>query len=74
LTGTPNGSAPSLLNSSYTFTADIEVPEGGVRFRVPLAGGQKTGWFFDQTANRAAVAAYAKGARVLDVCSSDWRS
>lgn len=47
----------------------IEVPEGGVRFRVPLAGGQKTGWFFDQSANRATVAAFAAGARVLDVCS-----
>lgn len=47
----------------------IEVPEGGVRFRVPLAGGQKTGWFFDQAANRALVAGYARGARVLDVCS-----
>jgi 23S rRNA (cytosine1962-C5)-methyltransferase len=47
----------------------IDVEEGGVRFRVPLAGGQKTGWFYDQAANRATVAAYAKGARVLDVCS-----
>ena len=47
----------------------VEVPEGDVRFRVPLAAGQKTGWYFDQTANRALVARYAAGARVLDVCS-----
>jgi 23S rRNA (cytosine1962-C5)-methyltransferase len=45
------------------------VPEGGVDFQVPLASGQKTGWYFDQTANRALFAAHARGARVLDVFS-----
>jgi 23S rRNA (cytosine1962-C5)-methyltransferase len=45
------------------------VPEGGVNFRVPLAAGQKTGWYFDQTANRALFARQAAGARVLDVFS-----
>jgi 23S rRNA (cytosine1962-C5)-methyltransferase len=46
------------------------VIEGGLRFRVPLAEGQKTGWFFDQAANRAALTKYVrKGARVLDVFS-----
>ncbi len=47
----------------------VDVPEGGVTFRVPLAAGQKTGWFYDQTANRALVARHAAGARVLDVFS-----
>lgn len=47
----------------------VEVPEGGVTFRVPLASGQKTGWYFDQSANRALVARYAKDARMLDVFS-----
>lgn len=47
----------------------VEVEEGGVRFRVPLAAGQKTGWFFDQAENRAAVARLARGARLLDVFS-----
>ena len=47
----------------------IEVPEGGVAFEVPLAAGQKTGWYFDQTANRALFASHARGARVLDVFS-----
>jgi 23S rRNA (cytosine1962-C5)-methyltransferase len=37
---------------------------------VPLAEGQKTGWFFDQAANRRALAKYVrKGAKVLDVFS-----
>src|SRR5215469_3263191 len=29
ITGIPYGDAPSLLNASYTITADIEVPQGG---------------------------------------------
>lgn len=47
----------------------VDVPEGGVTYRVPLAAGQKTGWYFDQSANRALFARHARGARVLDVCS-----
>jgi 23S rRNA (cytosine1962-C5)-methyltransferase len=46
------------------------VVEGGLRFQVPLAEGQKTGWFFDQSANRRALGKYVRtGARVLDVFS-----
>ena len=47
----------------------VEVEEGGVSFRVPLGGGQKTGWFFDQASNRLALRKYVGGARVLDVFS-----
>jgi 23S rRNA (cytosine1962-C5)-methyltransferase len=50
--------------------AEVEVHEGGCVFRAPLAGGQKTGWFYDQTANRARMLRYLRpGARVLDVFS-----
>ena len=46
------------------------VLEGGLRFDVPLTLGQKTGWFFDQAANRQSLTKYVrKGARVLDVFS-----
>jgi 23S rRNA (cytosine1962-C5)-methyltransferase len=47
----------------------IVVEEGGVTFQVPVNGGQKTGWFFDQSANRLALRKYVGGARVLDVFS-----
>jgi 23S rRNA (cytosine1962-C5)-methyltransferase len=47
----------------------VVVEEGGVGFHVPLGTGQKTGWFFDQTANRLALRKFAGGARVLDVFS-----
>jgi 23S rRNA (cytosine1962-C5)-methyltransferase len=49
---------------------EIEVVEAGLSFSAPLATGQKTGWFYDQSANRARLRRYiAAGARVLDVCS-----
>jgi len=50
--------------------AQVEVLEAGLSFAAPLAEGQKTGWFYDQSANRARLRRYiAQGARVLDVCS-----
>jgi 23S rRNA (cytosine1962-C5)-methyltransferase len=52
-----------------TVPDEVEVPEGGVNFRVPLAAGQKTGWYFDQTANRAMIARHVAGRRVLDLFS-----
>jgi 23S rRNA (cytosine1962-C5)-methyltransferase len=47
----------------------LVVEEGGLRFQAPASGGQKTGWFFDQAANRLALRKYVGGARVLDVFS-----
>ena len=44
--------------------------EQGIEFVAPLADGQKTGWFYDQAANRERLRRYLPpGARVLDVCS-----
>jgi 23S rRNA (cytosine1962-C5)-methyltransferase len=49
---------------------EVEVVESGLRFTAPLREGQKTGWFYDQTANRRRLVRYlSRGARVLDVCS-----
>jgi 23S rRNA (cytosine1962-C5)-methyltransferase len=47
----------------------VDVEENGVYFRVPMGSGQKTGWFYDQAANRAAFLKYVAGKRVLDVFS-----
>jgi 23S rRNA (cytosine1962-C5)-methyltransferase len=46
--------------------APVEILEAGLRFRVSLASGQKTGFYVDQRLNRPAVAAWASGRRVLD--------
>ena len=47
----------------------VLIEEGDCRFEVPLAEGQKTGWFFDQAANRDQFLRHVDGKRVLDVCS-----
>jgi 23S rRNA (cytosine1962-C5)-methyltransferase len=53
-----------------TLPAEIHVREQGADFHAPLADGQKTGWFYDQAANRERLRRYLPaGARVLDVCS-----
>lgn len=48
----------------------VQLPEGESRFEVSLAEGQKTGWFYDQAANRDQMQRYIrKGDSVLDICS-----
>ncbi|MDZ7662006.1 class I SAM-dependent rRNA methyltransferase [Thiohalophilus sp.] len=49
--------------------AQMELIENKVRFQVPLAESQKTGWYFDHRLNRLRCQAYAPGKRVLDVFS-----
>ncbi len=44
----------------------IAVEENGVRYFADPAGGQKTGWYFDQRDNRAFMAGFAKNRTVLD--------
>lgn len=43
-----------------------EIVENGIRYRVDVENGQKTGFFLDQKYNRQAVARLAAGRRVLD--------
>lgn len=47
----------------------VALEENGVRFEAPVLGGQKTGWFYDHRMNRARLAPYVKGKRVLDLFS-----
>lgn len=46
----------------------LEILESGVRFRVDLQGGHKTGFFADQRDNRRRLGAITAGADLLDVC------
>ena len=43
----------------------IRLEENGSIFFADPGAGQKTGWFYDQRDNRAAIAALARGARVV---------
>ena len=47
----------------------VDIRENNVHYRVPLAAGQKTGFYLDQRANRQAAAQLARGRKVLDVCT-----
>lgn len=44
----------------------VEIRENGLRMLVDVANGQKTGYFLDQSENRAAIAPYVTGGEVLD--------
>jgi len=46
MVGLPQGDSPSLLNSSYTITADITVPEGGAEGMILTSGGRFAGYGF----------------------------
>ncbi|MGE4264089.1 MAG: class I SAM-dependent rRNA methyltransferase [Desulfovibrio sp.] len=48
---------------------EAETLENGCRFVFPLAGGQKTGWFYDMRETRALAASLSAGRSVLDVFS-----
>ncbi|MGH6888883.1 MAG: class I SAM-dependent rRNA methyltransferase [Rhizomicrobium sp.] len=45
----------------------LRVEEGGLIYLAEPAGGQKTGWYFDQRGNRAFISKLARGRSVLDL-------
>lgn len=46
MVGLPQGDSPVLLNTSYTITADIDVPEGGAEGMILTSGGRFGGYGF----------------------------
>ena len=46
MTGTPYGDAPSILNTSYNFKAEVEVPQGGAEGMIVTHGGRFGGYGF----------------------------
>ena len=44
ITGIPRGTSPTLLNTSYTITADIDVPQGGADGIILTDGGRFGGY------------------------------
>ena len=47
----------------------VRLREGGCEFETSLFEGQKTGWFYDQAANRERLLPWVEGKRVLDLFS-----
>lgn len=46
MVGLPQGASPLLLNTSYTITADIDVPQGGAEGMLLTSGGRFAGYGF----------------------------
>ena len=44
VSGIPDGTAPNVLNTSYTITADIDVPQGGAEGMIVTEGGRFGGY------------------------------
>ena len=49
-----------------SFETQVVIEENGIKLAVDIHNGQKTGYFLDQRENRAAIAPFVKGAKVLD--------
>ncbi len=56
---------PTLPND---LVRSVKIREHGIRYEVNLELGHKTGFFCDQRENRRRLAAFTRGARVLDLC------
>jgi arylsulfatase A-like enzyme len=46
VTGTPNGDAPSILDASYHYKAEVEIPPGGAQGMIATQGGRFGGYGF----------------------------
>ncbi len=46
ITGTPNGDAPSILNTSYNFKAEVDIPQGDSEGMIVTQGGRFGGYGF----------------------------
>lgn len=57
----------AISRSSFTESRFVEVLEGSVKYLADLYRGQKTGWFYDQRANRQHVASLVAGKTMLDL-------
>jgi arylsulfatase len=71
MTGTPLGCSPSILNSSYTFTADVEIPEGGAEGMLITQGGRFGGWGFYVAKNKPVFTWNLLGLRVIRWAGTD---
>ena len=65
-TAKTEGFTPSTGVVRGADVSEVEFVERGMKFRIPLELGQKTGFYFDQRGLRARVEELAHGRRVLD--------
>jgi hypothetical protein len=46
VTGTPNGDAPNILDASFNFKADVDIPQSGAEGMIVTQGGRFGGYGF----------------------------
>ncbi len=46
VTGTPNGDAPNILDASFNFKAEVDIPQGGAEGMIVTQGGRFGGYGF----------------------------
>jgi arylsulfatase len=46
ITGTPNGDAPSILDASFNYKAEVDIPQGGAEGMIVTQGGRFGGYGF----------------------------
>ena len=46
ITGTPNGDAPSILDASFHYKAEVDIPQGGAEGMIVTQGGRFAGYGF----------------------------
>jgi len=64
------GVAPPPIDARFARDDEyVTIEEHGVKYRVPIEHGQKTGFYLDQRENRLAAARLMQGRNVLDVCT-----
>lgn len=63
------GLATGVRVVSGSLEGPVRLEEYGTKFYADLASGQKTGWFYDQRDNRAAIACLSQGSDVIDFYS-----
>ena len=66
LEGLETGKAEVYYGSKWLDKGRVRIEENGLKFWVDVFHGHKTGHYLDQRDNRALVARFASGARVLD--------
>ena len=62
----PEGHHLPLIGDENALT-HVTLHENGARFQLDLRAGQKTGWFYDHSANRKFMADLSAGRRLLDL-------
>jgi 23S rRNA (cytosine1962-C5)-methyltransferase len=63
------GLSSEVRSAKGELAGPVEVIENGLTYLADLHEGQKTGWYYDQRANRAFMAPLCRGQRVLDLYS-----